>query len=241
MTDDRNLTEEQAMLAAEYALGALDGADLAQAQALAASSPVFSAEVAMWSSRLAPLLDEVAPVAPPARLWRRIAAAVGGAANDNLVLLKRRVTVWRGAAAAMSAVAACLALILAVQPRGLAPPTTVQAPTAPPLVAMVGDEKQMKIVASWDPMGRRLVLAVAADMPPDPSHAHELWIIPSGGKPRSLGTMGGGKQMHMSLEQALAELMRQGATIAVSVEPPGGSPTGAPTGPVIASGTLRTA
>ena len=49
------------------------------------------------------------------------------------------------------------------------------------------------------------------------------------------------RQMHMQLEDALAELMRQGATIAISVEPPGGSPTGAPTGPVIASGTLQSA
>jgi anti-sigma-K factor RskA len=45
----------------------------------------------------------------------------------------------------------------------------------------------------------------------------------------------------MELAQALAELMRNGATIAISVEPRGGSPTGAPTGPVIASGALTRA
>ena len=49
------------------------------------------------------------------------------------------------------------------------------------------------------------------------------------------------KQMHMRLADALAELMQQGATIAISVEPPGGSPTGAPTGPVVASGALQSA
>jgi anti-sigma-K factor RskA len=96
----------------------------------------------------------------------------------------------------------------------------------------------MKVVASWDPASRRLVLAVAGDMPADPSHAHELWVIPEGGKPRSLGTMATGKQMHMRLAEALAQLLQQGATIAISVEPPGGSPTGAPTGPVVASGSL---
>jgi anti-sigma-K factor RskA len=104
---------------------------------------------------------------------------------------------------------------------------------------MLGDtEKNMKVVASWDPASRRLVLAVAGDMPADPSHAHELWVIPEGGKPRSLGTMAAGKQMHMRLADALAQLLQQGATIAISVEPPGGSPTGAPTGPVVASGSL---
>ena len=47
--------------------------------------------------------------------------------------------------------------------------------------------------------------------------------------------------MHMQLADALASLLQQGATIAISVEPPGGSPTGAPTGPVVASGALTKA
>ena len=243
MTDDRNLSEEQTLLAAEYALGVLDGAELAEARALAGRDAAFRAEAERWSGRLAPMLDDVAPATPPEGMWARIDAAVGAgsAANDNVVDLRRRVTVWRGVSGAMTAIAACLAIVIAVQPRAIAPPPAAQVSAAPPLVAIVGDDKQMKLVASWDPAGRRLVLAVAGDMPADRSHAHELWIIPSGGAPRSLGTMGGDKQMHMSLEGTLAELMRQGATIAISVEPPGGSPTGAPTGPVIASGTLRTA
>jgi anti-sigma-K factor RskA len=82
------------------------------------------------------------------------------------------------------------------------------------------------------------VLAVAGDMPADPAHAHQLWVIPSGGKPRSLGTMPSTKKMHMQLADALARLLQQGATIAISVEPPGGSRTGAPTGPVVVSGSL---
>jgi len=53
--------------------------------------------------------------------------------------------------------------------------------------------------------------------------------------------MGGAKQSHMRLADALATLMENGATVAISVEPPGGSPTGSPTGPVIASGALTKA
>jgi len=66
-------------------------------------------------------------------------------------------------------------------------------------------------------------------------------VIPAGGKPRSLGIMGSRKQMHMRLADELATLLQQGATIAVSIEPRGGSPTGKPTGPVVASGALRPA
>jgi anti-sigma-K factor RskA len=66
-------------------------------------------------------------------------------------------------------------------------------------------------------------------------------VIPADGKPRSLGTMGDSKMTHMQLADAIAQLLQQGATIAISVEPPGGSPTGAPTGPVVAAGALTKA
>lgn len=235
---------ERNQLAGEYALGVLTGDALALAESLARSDAEFQAEAERWSGRLAPMLDEIAPAEPPADVWAGIERNVGRvpANDDRIAGLARSVKVWRGISAGLSALAACLAILLVLPiERAAPPPPSTATAAAPPLVAMVGSGKEMKLVASWDPGAHRLVLAVAGDMPSDPAHAHQLWVIPAGGKPRSLGTMHGAKQMHMSLEQALAELMRQGATIAVSVEPPGGSPTGQPTGPVIASGTLQTA
>ena len=62
------------------------------------------------------------------------------------------------------------------------------------MVAMIGDEgKTMTLVANWDPDDRQLVLAAAGDMPEDPGKAHELWVIPADGTPRSLGTMPDGR------------------------------------------------
>jgi anti-sigma-K factor RskA len=78
-------------------------------------------------------------------------------------------------------------------------------------------------------------------MPADPAHDHELWVIPADGKPRSLGTMPRTARMHARLEPAMARELHQGATLAISVEPTGGSPTGSPTGPVVASGKLERA
>jgi anti-sigma-K factor RskA len=109
------------------------------------------------------------------------------------------------------------------------------------MVAMLGDKESMKVVASWNPSARQLILAVPGNMATDPKHSNELWIIPAGGKPKSLGTMPDAKQMHMKLANALATLLQRGATIAISVEPRGGSPTGSPTGPVVASGALSPA
>ena len=151
-------------LAAEYALGLLDGTERAEARALLSSNPSFRAEVDAWTARLAPLLDEVEPSRPPNRLWPAIAAATGGA-SDNVVALKRRVSVWQGISAGMTALAASLAVVL-LQP---APQAPVQSPAAP-MVAMVSDEgKTMTVVANWDPDDRQLVLAMAGDMPEDPA------------------------------------------------------------------------
>jgi anti-sigma-K factor RskA len=66
----------------------------------------------------------------------------------------------------------------------------------------------------------------------------ELWLIPADGVPRSLGVIGLGGTQRVTLAPTLLELVADGAVLAVSLEPVGGSPTGAPTGPVIATGRL---
>jgi anti-sigma-K factor RskA len=241
MTDKRDRNEDPPQLAAELVLGVLEGDELAEARAMAVGDAEFRNEVARWSGHLAPMLGEVEPMTPPDGVWRAIEARLGGpAANDNVARLQRRVGIWRGIAGAAMALAASLAIVLLVQPRTVVP-TSPQAAVPAPMVAMLGDQKQTMLVASWDPMSRQLVLAVAGDMPADVRHSHQLWVIPADGKPRSLGVMGDSKQAHMRLAEALAQLMSEGATVAVSVEPRGGSPTGSPTGPVVASGALHSA
>jgi len=229
-------------LAAEYALGVLAGDEEERARELECTDADFRDLVALWRGRLAPLMEEVSAVSAPLSLWARIEQRLGKSANDNDASIRRRLTMWQGVAGAMTALAAVLAIVLVQQPRSVPAPVIVERPSTPPMVAMLGDEVQkMKVVASWDPASRQLVLAVAGDMPADPNHAHELWVIPAGGTPRSLGVMPSDKQTHMRLADALARLLQQGATIAISIEPAGGSPTGQPTGPVVAAGSLNKA
>jgi anti-sigma-K factor RskA len=193
------------------------------------------------------LFDEVEGVEPPASLWARIERELGGGsptpANDNIAALERQMRLLRGVTAMMTALAACFALLLLFRP---AEQVVVPTPVAPveqasaPMVAMVGeDQHDMMIVANWDPKQRQLVLAVSGNMPASPGKSHELWVIPPAGGPTSLGTMPDGKKMRMDLAKHFADLLSQGATIAVSLEPPGGSPTGQPTGPVMWSGKLQ--
>ena len=77
----------------------------------------------------------------------------------------------------------------------------------------------------------------AALLTSDP-RALELWLIPSGDRPRSLGLIQAGQPIRLTIPPELAGAFTSDATLAVSLEPPGGSPTGPPTGPVIAHGKL---
>jgi anti-sigma-K factor RskA len=66
----------------------------------------------------------------------------------------------------------------------------------------------------------------------------ELWLIPPGDKPHSLGLIDRNRPVTIKVPQDLMSQVSKEAVLAVSLEPPGGSPTGAPTGPVIANGKL---
>jgi anti-sigma-K factor RskA len=234
--------DEREQLAAEYALGVLAGKALSDARDLLRKDSAFQADVAGWLGHLAPLLDEVAEAQPSSETWQRVEQRIGApaSANDNQPALRRQLNMWRAIAAGASALAASLAIVVVTQPAP-APPAGADRPaeTPTPLVATLGTEGQSGLlVATWDPANRKLIVGAAAGLPADPAHSHELWVIPGDGTPRSLGTMPAAARMHAQLDAPVAGLLQAGATLAISVEPLGGSPTGAPTGPVVASGTL---
>jgi anti-sigma-K factor RskA len=183
------------------------------------------------------MLDEVAPAAPPEGLWRRIEARIAPPPS-NVVQLRRRVNLWRGYSLAATAIAASLALFLVVRP----PPAPPSAPPTTLVAMMQSDAGPARLVATYDPATHRLIVAAAAGMAPAAGHAHQLWLIPaSGGKPHPMGIVSATAPNKMDVPMPMAGDVREGATFAVSVEPPSGSPTGVPTGPVIATGKLTPA
>jgi anti-sigma-K factor RskA len=72
----------------------------------------------------------------------------------------------------------------------------------------------------------------------DPARVPELWLIAPGDKPRSLGLVKGEQPVALAIPADLRRFVTDASTLAISLEPPGGSPTGSPTGPVIAQGKL---
>lgn len=243
MSGDLDTTgEELDLLAAEYALGLIDDGERTRAEGLLAADPHFAARVARWSGRVAPLLDEVEAVAPPRGLWARVERAIAPATAEpaapaqasNVHVLRRRVNLWRGYSAVATALAASLALFLVTRPSAESP----TAPPAPaPLVAMMEAEgSPAKLVATYDPASRMLLVTPAAGVSASSGRAHELWLIPADGKPRSMGVVEPGGARRMAVPPAMLAEMKAEVTLALSVEPSGGSPSGQPTGPVVAAG-----
>jgi anti-sigma-K factor RskA len=223
---DHSALPEDELLAAEYALGVLAGADRAAADARAAREPAFARMVADWEERLAPWAAEIEEVAPPPRVWDRIAAELP-AAQVRSVGLWQSIVFWRGFALASAVAAVCLAAVIYIGALN----------RQPPLVATIEGGGQRSFVATVDAK-RATIAVVPAAFTADPTRVPELWLIPPGGKPLPVGLLRGDRAVVITLPSALIAQTERGATLAVSLEPPGGSPTGAPTGPVIGAGKL---
>jgi anti-sigma-K factor RskA len=224
-------------LAAEYALGILEGEELLEARGLVASDADFAREVEAWEERLAPLFDEMGDETPPEALWGKVKAEIDRDRGGDVVDLKRRLGRWKGMTAAASAVAASLALVVAFD--ATRPPPAIEVPARSEMMvaSLMSEDKAMVVSAAWMPAKKSLMVMPAA-MPREPGRSHELWIIPADGKPRSLGLVSGEGPHEMAIDEAMAPMFAEAATLAISVEPEGGSPGPGPTGPVIASGTL---
>lgn len=228
MTDatDHSALPEPELIAAEYALGVLEGAERAAAAARAAREPAFARMVEAWEERLAPWAGEIADVTPPPQVWDRIAAALPAQPAPRAGLWQSLVF-WRWLTVATGALAAaCLGALLYLG-------TLAQAP----LVATIEGGGHHHFVATVDPR-RATIAVVPAAFSADASRVPELWLIPADGRPRPLGILRADRPVTIAIPAPLVPHTTSDAVLAVSLEPPGGSPTGAPTGPVIASGKL---
>lgn len=234
------LNPEDDLLAAELALRLLDGDALAAARDREARDPAFAAAVASWNEALAPLLDG-ADVAPDAGVWTRIATSLALQRPDtNVVALGRKVRFWRTATAGLTALAASFAIILGVRALDSAPPATAPAATSgETLIATVVPEgaPAMAVIA-FERTSKSLIVTPAA-LTPVPGRSHELWVVPATGDPRSLGLIAPGAARRIALADDLAGLFGSQATLAISAEQEGGSRTGSPGGPIVATGKLR--
>jgi len=222
-------------LGAEYVAGTLRGPARRRFEALLVAHPALRASVRDWQDRLMPLSASLAPVAPPPRVWQRIEARIGfrppAAAAPRWWA---QLAVWRVLAGAATAATLALALVVATPPPAQAPIVVVLSATTAPAGGPAGGVAPASFVASISADGRAMVTRPLTEVSVQPDRALELWAVPPSGAPRSLGL----------ISASGATVVRQGkvlkdtAALAVSLEPPTGSPTGLPTGPVLYVGKL---
>jgi anti-sigma-K factor RskA len=231
---------EADLIAAEYGLGVLEGDALDQAAQRAADDPAFAAAVQSWSLRLAPLSESLAETAPPAALKQRIETALfGPASQPTRGGLWASLSFWRGAAAAFAA-STVLAVSLSLAGPGAPAPDPDQGSAY--YAALQADATALSVLIRYDPDTNRLSIDGPLGDPAAEPVQPQLWVIPPGGSPRSLGLIAsveGELVTGFDVDQDIGAVIAGGALLAISLEPPGGSPTGAPTGPVIAAGAVR--
>jgi anti-sigma-K factor RskA len=236
------MSDDLDMLAAEYVLGTLDAAERAGFERRLAGSEPARRAVEEWSRRLGPLAFAAGDVEPPADLWDRIEESIASqgrgdsrvaplvAANDNRIdELRRSARGWRLAFAAATALAASLAAFIVY--RELPGGNGLERAS---YVAIVGQKDgRPALIVNVDPAAKSAyVIPVSAEAPT--GRSLELWFIGGGEKPKSMGLL---RAQPVRLMLPLGAQVEK-ASLAVSVEPEGGSPTGAPTGPVVYSGQI---
>jgi anti-sigma-K factor RskA len=237
------------ILAGEFVLGVLDVPQHRDAQARVERDRAFAQRVAEWERRLAPWLSEIQPVEPPAQVWTRICLRLGWQDSDSPpVSFWQSLSFWR-AATVLSMVVAVAAIVWTLQvvrtPPPQPPSVAREQPSAPaeaganPVTPLDHDDGTPGWLASVD-LTHGTVLMVPVPTAPDPQgRVTELWLIPAGKAPRSLGLVSIDKSNTVTVPEDVRAALVAGSVLAVTLESAAGVPHSAPTGPIIAKGAIQ--
>jgi anti-sigma-K factor RskA len=215
-------------LASEYVLGTLRGPARRRFERWRASTPFVDQRCRFWEERLMRLAKDLTPVQPPAHVWPAI--------QRRLKLKTPRPALRR-----MRSFALAASVVLVVGVAGLLywqSLQTVRATVVATISARSGEHVwELEVFGNLD----RLV-AHAAKLPAHPARSdYELWALPKGRAPVSLGVLPAEGATTRTLTPIQKEALASSSQVAVSIEPRGGSPTGQPTGDIVFTAPLRAA
>ena len=221
-------------LVGAYLLGTLRGGARRRFERALQREPAVAARLAYFQRVFAVRYRAEMAVKPTAHVWQRL--------DRTLALSRYRAPWWRRGAFmrgwALAATAA-LVVVLGVRLIDVAPPAPVFSPVAQLAGTGAGGTAAPTLAAQLSADGRTLRLVPARPVEAGPAQSYELWLLPpGGGKPESMAVLGR-LDAQFTLAAVHVGRVTAGAQLAVSVEPAGGSPTGAPTGPVILVGAVR--
>ena len=233
------------LLAASYALGTLRGGARRRFEAIAREQATVRAAALVWQGRLASLTELEPGTKPDAAVWSRILNQIEIDRTEQAMERQRQaapvaaprrgwlrsLALWRGATAAgalATVVAAVVGLNLYDQLRN--------AP-AVRYVAVLSDEAaRASMLVTFDPKRQQLTLQRVGDFREGVDKSLQLWALPPGGAPQSLGVLDHAPALRLAASESA---VREVPALAISLEPAGGAPRGSgPTGPVLFKGPL---
>lgn len=229
--DDLPPAEEHSLLIAEYALGVLAADERMQVEELLRQDPAHRELLAAWQRHFADWLAEFPTVEPPASVWQGLQQRLFPTEEIPAEPLWQwnNPRLWRWTTAIALAASLVLAVLVVLPP--------AQAP-APTLLARLEQSDGNLLFSATVQRGGRQVLFVPTGKADWHDKSAQAWIITADGKPHSLGLLPARTAVLLAVPAELSAAMSGGAVLAVSLEPPAGSPTGLPTGPVIAQGKI---
>ncbi len=220
-------------LAAEYVLGTLPARARTRLSRIARTDTVVAGAIRAWEQRMAPLAEAAPPITPSPRLWRLIALRLGlePVRPATPGPWWTRLGFWRGFAVASLAAALVLGVtLLRLQPEDGAQPI---------VVVLAGPDAKPALLATMTRGDRLLTVKVVGAAPVPAGKALELWMLPDGAAPRSLGVIPASGVGRITLPALPDVALARVPALAVSLEQAGGSPTGAPQGPVLYTGPVE--
>jgi anti-sigma-K factor RskA len=217
-------------LASEYVLGTLRGAARRRFERWRAESWHIASRVQTWEGRLMPLAFGLPPVTPGPEVWRAIEARIRAGEGSRAAPLRRP---------ALRALAA--AIVLCVIAAGGYFAWRVNAPQLHSVAVIKAAQGADVWSIELDAHGAELRAIALAGAAARPGHSFELWALAAeaGGAPISLGVLPTAGQLERTLSAGQQAALAHALKIAVTLEPPGGSPSGAPTGPVVFVADLK--
>lgn len=231
-------------LAANYVLGTLDATERIAVAARRQREPALEAAILVWERRLMPLLDVIPPISPSHGIWDKIAARIQAAAasshqsdigansDTNITDLTKRVKRWRTAALVATSIAA--SLLIAIGTTQFAPK-----PKTKNLIAVLQKDAQSPAFLVSVNVDDRVMTVRPVAAKREVGKSYELWIIhDSLGQPKSLGVIDDATPTRGPTLASYQPAVLESSTYAVSLEPEGGSPSGAPTGPIVFTGKM---
>ena len=255
ITNNPTLMEQ---LAASYALGTLRGGARRRFEALARDNAALRVAALLWQSRMSSVAELQPQIAPSPAVWKRIenlvnadkqAAAMKAAraqpAKAPAVGWWANLGLWRGATAA-GALSAVVAVVTGMSASTRVDQLSAQVaqlsgklaatPEIQYVAVLADDKSSASMLVTFDPKSGKLVLKRVGGFKEQADKSLQLWALPPGAGPKSLGVLGSDAVVRLT---ATDRDVREVPTLAISLEPKGGVPAGSgPSGPVLFKGAL---